>query len=95
MYGIAQISAVVLSIVAGIIAASMLRAARRVKLLSAWQYLIPALILFVAVELVGALRTFGIWMPPVYLTHVLASAIMGFLIAALVIQRQVNAGWVK
>lgn len=95
VYGIAQISAVVLSITAGLIALGMFRATRRTKILSAWRYLIPALVLFVAVELVGALRTFGVWTPPPYLTHVLASAIMGALIAALVVQRDVNKGCVE
>lgn len=95
VYGIAQISAVVLSIVAGFIAVGMFRSAHRTKVLSAWRYLIPALMLFVVVELVGAARTFGVWTPPPYLTHVIASAIMGFLIAALAVQRDVNKGCVE
>jgi hypothetical protein len=95
VYGIAQISVFVLSLVAGIIALSMFRAAHRVKVLSAWRYLLPALILFVAVEIVGVSRTFGLWSPPSYLTHVMASAIMGFLIAALAVQRDVNKGCVE
>jgi hypothetical protein len=90
VYGIAQISAVVLSVIAGIIAGSMFRSAHRARILSAWRYLIPALILFVVEELVGAARTFGFWTPPVYLTHVLASLIIGCVIAALVVQREVN-----
>ncbi len=92
VYGSGQIGAVILSFVAGGIALSMFKAARQRRLLRAWRFLIWALVLFVIVETVGALRTFGVWSSP-WLTHVLVSMILGFLIAALIVQIQAPTGY--
>lgn len=92
VYGSGQIGAVILSFVAGGIALSMFKAARQRRSLRAWRFLLWALVLFVLVEAIGALRTFGIWSSP-WLTHVLVSFILAILIAALVVQIQVTKGY--
>ena len=92
-YGISQIAAVVLSIIAGLIALSMFRVSEAHPQLHSWRYLIVALVLFTVEEVLGALRTFGVW-PEQYLTHLVPSFLLMFLIASLVIQIQVNKGWV-
>lgn len=91
IYGSGQIGAVILSIIAGIIAISMFKQARKRKLLQAWKYLIPALVLFAFEEIFGALRTFGVYSNP-WITHVIPSFILAFLIASLVVQIQINKG---
>ena len=83
--GIIQIANVFLAVVAGFIAASMFKAARGRKELAAWKPLIIALILFAVEEVLGALVSFDIFKTP-YLTHIVPSLIVGFLIWALVQQ---------
>ena len=94
IYGIAQLAAAFLSIVAGFIAISMFGKARQQKLLRAWRYLLIALMLFAVEEIVGSLKTFGIYSTP-HLTHVIPSFILVFLIASLVVQTNVNKGWTE
>jgi len=91
IYGIALITAVFLSLIAGFIALSLFEKARERKILSAWKPLIVALILFALEEIVGALKVFGIWSTP-WLTHVIPSFILIFLIAALVKQINITRG---
>ena len=93
VYGISQISAVILVIIAGFIAVSLFSSARKIKKLHAWKWMIPALILFAVVEILGVLRTFGIYSTP-FLTHILPGVILGFLIVALVVQININRGWI-
>jgi hypothetical protein len=90
--GTAEIAAVFLSIVAGFIALSLFKAARSRKELAAWKPLIIALVLFAVEEVVGALKTFGVYATP-HLTHVIPGFILGFLIAALVMQIHINRGF--
>lgn len=92
IYGSGQIAAVILSFVAGGIALTMFKAARQRRLLRAWKFLIWALVFFAFEEFVGALKTFGIWSTP-WLTHVIPSVILAFLIAALIIQIHVTKGY--
>jgi peptidoglycan/LPS O-acetylase OafA/YrhL len=92
VYGSGQIAAVILSFVAGGIALTMFKAARQRKMLRAWRFLIWALVFFALVEFFGALKTFGVWSTP-WLTHVIPSIILAFLIAALIIQIQVTKGY--
>ena len=92
VYGSGQIAAVILSFVAGGIALTMFKAARQRKMLRAWRFLIWALVFFALIEFFGALKTFGIWSTP-WLTHVIPSAILACLIAALIIQIQVTKGY--
>jgi len=91
IYGSAQIGAVFLSIIAGIIAITLFSKSVKQTKLHAWKYLIPALVLFALEEILGALRTFGIWSTP-HLTHVVPSLILGFLITALIVQLSLNRG---
>jgi heme A synthase len=92
VYGSAQIGSVVLSLIAGVIAITMLKQASKRKELRAWPYLLWALVFFAIEEGVGALKTFGIWSTP-WLTHVIPSVILAFLIVALVIQIHVTKGY--
>ena len=93
-YGIAQITTAILSLVAGGIAVSMLHHTRKQKLLGGWKLLVWALVLFATVIVLGALKTFGV-SSTTFLTHIVTSLVLGFLIAALVIQIQINRGWIK
>jgi carboxylesterase len=83
--GILQIAVVFLSIVAGILALSLFKSSFKKDSLKSWIPLIFALILFAAVEILGALRSFKIFETP-YLTHILPTFIMGFIIWALVVE---------
>ena len=94
VYGIAQLSAGFLAVIAGAIAISMFKVSRARKELRAWTYLLAALVLFVVVEVIGAFRTFGFSIAPFW-THVLVSVILLLLIAAVVVQIHVNQGWVE
>ena len=94
LYGISQIAAVVLSIVSGIVASSMLRVSSKQKSLRGWKYLLIALILFAVEELFGALRTFGLYSNE-WITHVIPSFILVFLIAALCKEINVAKGWLE
>ena len=91
IYGITQLATVVLSIVAGFIAITMFQHAAQKKYLAAWRPLIIALVLFVIEELFGILRTFGIWSNP-WITHVVPSFILLFLIASLLKQINITRG---
>ena len=93
-YGIAQLAAAFLSIIAGIIALTIFKKAFQKKILRAWRYIIPALILFAVVEVVGALKTFGVYSTP-HLTHVITGFILVFLIIAIVIQTNIKKGWIE
>jgi len=92
IYGSGQIGAAILAIVAGLIALTIFQVARKRKVLHAWRYLIWALVFFGVVEVVGALKTFGVWSTP-WLTHVIVSIILALLIAALVVQIHVTKGY--
>ena len=91
VYGIAQLATVVLSILAGFIALTMFQQAAQKKYLAAWKPLLFALILFAIEEILGIMRTFGIWSNP-WLTHVVPSFILVFLIIALVKQINITRG---
>ena len=93
VYGISQVSAVVLVIIAGFIAVSLFSSARKIKQLHAWKWMIPALILFAVEEILGVLKTFGVYASP-FLTHILPGVIIGFLIVALVVQINIKRGWI-
>jgi len=94
IYGIAQLAAAFLSIIAGFIAISIFKASHKQKLLKAWKMLVVALVLFAVEEILGALKTFGVYSTP-HLTHIVPSFLLVFLIAALIIQINVNRGLVK
>lgn len=90
--GTAEIAAVFLSIVAGFIALSLFKVSRKNKELNAWKPLIIALVLFAVEEIFAALKTFGVYVTP-HLTHVIPGFILGFLIAALIMQIHINRGF--
>ena len=93
-YGIAQLGAAFLSIIAGIIAISLFKVSHKHRLLTGWKFLIIALALFAVEEILGGLKTFGVFSTS-YLTHIVPSFILVFLIAAVIVQIQINKGWVK
>ena len=94
IYGIAQLAAGFLAIIAGFIAISMLGKAHQVKLFKAWRFMLIALVLFAVEEILGGLKVFGIYSTP-HLTHIIPSFILAFLIAALAVQININRGWIE
>ncbi len=88
--GVLQIANVFLAVVAGLIAATLFEVSKK-KELSAWRPMAAVLILFAVEEIVKALRSFDIW-STAYLTHVIPSFVLGFLIWALVKQIQIERG---
>ncbi len=91
IYGISALTAVFLSIIAGIIALTMFKTAGQRKYLSAWTPLIIALLFFALTEIVGALKIFGIWDVP-WLRQVIPSFILVFFIWALIKQIDITRG---
>lgn len=83
--GILKIANLVLAFVAGIIGISLIRVSRKRKHLNAWVWLIIALIFFAIQMVLGALRAFRIYESP-YLTHIVPTLIVGFLVIALIKQ---------
>ena len=88
--GVLQIANVFLAIVAGLIAATLFEASKEKQLL-AWRPLVIVLILFAVEEIFGALRSFAIFSTP-WITHVIPSFILGFLIWALIRQIAIARG---
>ena len=93
IYGIAALTAVFLSIIAGIIALSMFKISTEKKYLAAWVPLIAGLVFFAIEEIVGALKVFGIWQQLPWLRHVLPSLILVLFIWALIKQINVTRGY--
>ena len=87
--GILKIANLVLAFIAGLIAISLIRVSKRRKELNAWILLIIALIFFAVQEILGALRAFRIFESP-YLTHIVPTIILAFLIMALVKQTSIQ-----
>lgn len=93
VYGIAILTAVMLSIFAGFLAVSLFDSTKKSHL-TAWRPLIIALVLFAFEEIFGALKVFGVW-KSLWLTHVIPSFILLFLIIALIRQINVAKGWTE
>lgn len=87
--GIIKIANVFLSVVAGIIAISLFHISHKKKELNPWKLLIIALVLFAIQEILGALRSFQIFESP-YLTHIVPTAILALLLAAVIMQIQIT-----
>lgn len=85
--GILKIAILVLSLVAGAIAISLIKISKKRKELNAWLLLIIALIFFAVQVILGALRAFNIFESP-YLTHIVPTVILVFLAIALL--KQIN-----
>lgn len=92
IYGVAQLAAAFIAIAAGILAIKVYMLAKRKKQLRAWKPLSIALVLFMIEEILGALKAFGVYSTP-YLTHIIPSLILAFLIVALVQQTLITRGW--
>ncbi len=88
--GVLQVANFFLSIVAGLIAASLFEVSHK-KELRAWKPLAVALVLFAVEEIFGGLRSFNIYSNP-WITHVIPSFIMGFMIWSLALQLEVVRG---
>ncbi|RLE45887.1 hypothetical protein DRJ22_03365 [Candidatus Woesearchaeota archaeon] len=91
LLGTAQIAAVFLSIAAGIMGLSMYASAKQKKYLKSWKPLILVLCLFALTEIIGALKSFGIWSIP-WLKHIVPSIMLLFLIAAVIKQINITRG---
>ncbi len=91
VYGIATMTVVFLSLIAGGIAVGMFEMTAQRKYLAAWKPLLLALMLFALEEIVGSLKIFGVWSTP-WLTHVIPSFILVFLIVALSQQINITRG---
>lgn len=89
--GTAELAAAFLSIIAGIIAISMIEASRQQKILGAWKWMIVGLVLFMVEEIFGALKSFGIYSTP-HITHIIPFFILLFVIAALISQINITKG---
>ena len=85
--GVIQIANLVLAVVAGLIASSMFAVSKK-ESLRPWKALAAALIFFALEEISGGLRSFGIY-SNAWITHVIPSVILGFLIWGLVAQLSV------
>ena len=83
--GILKIANLILALIAGVIGASLIKVSLRRKKLNAWVLLIVALVFFAIQMVLGALRAFKIFESP-YLTHIVPTFIMAFLIIALIMQ---------
>lgn len=83
--GLLKIANLVLSMIAAIIALSLIKASTEKRYLKPWLALIIALFFFMIQEILGALRAFDIFETP-YLTHIVPTFILGFLIFAVTYQ---------
>ena len=82
--GVLQIANFCLVVVAGLIAAALFAVSKKSEL-RAWKPLTIGLIFFALEEIFGILRSFGIYSNP-WITHVIPSIILGFLIWGLITQ---------
>jgi len=89
--GLLKIANLVLAFIAGIIGISLIKVSKRRKDLNAWVLLIIALMFFAIQEILGALRAFKIFESP-YLTHIIPTVILTFLIIALLMQINIHKG---
>jgi hypothetical protein len=78
-----EITNLILSIVAIIIAVPLIKKSKNVILVAYWRYLLTALILFAIFQIVSNLRTYGIIEIP-YFTHIITFFILLFLLITLV-----------
>jgi hypothetical protein len=97
LYGVAQLAVGFLAIIAGFICISVFISSKS-KTHRAWRPLMIALIFFVAGQVIGGLRTFGIvpntgvW---IFAVHVLVSGILALMIMSLTMQININRGWLR
>lgn len=89
IYGTLQIANLFLAVVAGTMAATLFQISHQRSHLKPWKILVIALILFAVLEIIGALRSFGLYSSP-FLTHTLTSVILAFIIVSLVMQIRIG-----
>ena len=89
IWGTLQIANLFLAVVAGTMAATLFQISHQRSHLRPWKVLVVALILFAVLEIIGALRSFGIYSSP-FLTHAITSVILAFLIIALIMQMRIG-----
>lgn len=82
--GVLQIANFFLAVVAGLIAATLFEVSKE-KQLRAWKPLAVALVFFALEEVFGGLRSFNIY-TSTWITHVIPSIILIFLIYGLALQ---------
>ncbi len=87
--GLLKIANLVLSIIAAFISISLIKTSNKKHYLRPWLALIAALFFFMIQEILGALRAFDIFETS-YLTHIVPTFILGFLIFALTFQINVK-----
>ena len=87
--GILKIANLILAVVAGIVGISLIKISRSKKELNAWVMLIIALMFFAVQEILGALRAFNLF-ESAYLTHIVPTFILVFLIIALIKQMHIQ-----
>lgn len=88
--GVLQIANFLLAIVAGFISIKLFRLSKKTDL-SAWKPLSVALFFFALEEIFGSLRSFNIY-TSTWITHVIPSLILGFVIYALALQIHIISG---
>lgn len=93
IYGIVQLSAGFLAVIAGAVALVMFGRSWRHRMMRAWWLLLVAAVFFAIEEVLGALDAFGVYSTP-NLTHVVPGIILGFVIAALIKQIYLSRGCV-
>ncbi len=91
MYGVAQLAAAFLAFFSALLSLWILGLVHARPTLKAWRFLLVAVVFFSAEEILGSLAVFGVYKTP-YLTHIIPSIILGFLIAALVKQTEITKG---
>jgi len=89
--GILKVANLVLALIAGAIAISLIKVSKKRKELNAWILLIVALVFFAIQEILGALRAFKIFESS-YLTHIVPTVILALLIIALIKQIDIQKG---
>ena len=87
--GVLQIANVFLMIIAGFFAISLFKVSHSTKHLKPWKILIMVLVLFVIEEILGGLIAFG-KIQPTFLTHLIPTFMMVFLIYAVDIHTKEN-----
>jgi predicted membrane-bound dolichyl-phosphate-mannose-protein mannosyltransferase len=83
--GILKIANLFLSLVAGLIAISLIKSSTKKNYLKPWYILITVLVLFAFQQVLGALRAFEVYSTP-YLTHIVPTLMLGLLIWTLILQ---------
>ena len=88
--GMLQLTNMFLAIIAGGIAISMFKVAGKKAdpSLRPWKFLLFALVIYAVLQIVAVLRSFNIFETP-FLTHVIVSVLLFFVIIGLIIELEV------